>query len=68
MLFLASLILLAIPGGVVVDEVYQIPADDWRYVDLGPVRRPAIVKAEISVESGLPMRLILIERARISSA
>jgi hypothetical protein len=62
MLFLASLILFAIPSSVVVDEVYQIPADDWSYVDLGPVRQPAIVKADISVEAGLPMRLILIER------
>ncbi len=60
--FLASLILLAVPNGVVVDQVYQIPADDWRYVDLGRVRRPALVKTEINVESGPPVRLVLIER------
>ena len=34
--FLAGLVLLAISGGVeLVDEVYQVPAADWRYVDLG---------------------------------
>jgi hypothetical protein len=61
--FLASLVLLAISGGVeLVDEVYQVPAADWRYVDLGPVRRPAIVKAAFSVESGPNVRLMLMAR------
>ena len=62
--FLASLLLLTLPGGVeLVNEVYQIPAADWRYVDLGRVLRPAIVKAGITVESGSPVRLILIARS-----
>jgi hypothetical protein len=61
--FLAGLILLAISGGgEVVDEVYQIPAADWRYVDLGRIRRPVIVKAAFSVESGPPVRLMVLTR------
>jgi hypothetical protein len=61
--FFASLVLLAISGGVeLVDEVFQVPAADWRYVDLGSMRRPAIVKAAFSVESGLPIRLMLMTR------
>jgi hypothetical protein len=62
--FLAGLILLAISGGVeVVDQVYQIPANDWRYVDLGSIRRPVIVKAAFSVESGPPVRLMVMTRS-----
>lgn len=62
--FLASLVLLAISGGVeLVDEVYQVPAADWRYVDLGAMRRPAIVKAFFSVESGPNVRLMLMTRS-----
>jgi hypothetical protein len=62
--FLAGLILLAISGGVeVVDQVYQIPASDWRYVDLGTMRRPVIVKAAFSVESGPPVRLMVLTRS-----
>jgi hypothetical protein len=61
--FLATLVLLAISGGIeLVDEVYQVPAADWRYVDLGPMHRPVIVKAAFTVESGPPVRLMLIAR------
>jgi hypothetical protein len=62
--FLASLVLLAISGGVeLVDEVYRVPAADWRYVDLGPIRRPVIVKAAFSVESGPNVLLMLMTSA-----
>jgi hypothetical protein len=35
-----------------VDQVYTIPADEWRYVDLGLGQRPALVEAEYDVRSG----------------
>jgi hypothetical protein len=35
-----------------VDQVYTIPADEWRYVDLGTRQRPALVEAEYDVRSG----------------
>jgi hypothetical protein len=35
-----------------VDRVYTIPADDWRYVDLGIGQRPALVEAEYEVRAG----------------
>jgi hypothetical protein len=64
MSFLAGLILLALSGRVdVVDQVYQIPAADWRYVDLGPMRRPVIIKAAFNVESGPPVRLMALTRS-----
>lgn len=35
-----------------VDQVYTIPADEWRYVDLGIGQRPALVEAEYEVRAG----------------
>jgi hypothetical protein len=35
-----------------VDEVYQIPANEWRYVELGLKQNPALVQASFQVESG----------------
>jgi hypothetical protein len=63
--FVAGLILLAVSGGgiEVVNEAYQIPAADWRYVDLGHIRRPVIVKAFFRVESGPSVRLMVLTRA-----
>ncbi|HEV3199585.1 MAG TPA: hypothetical protein VGZ73_16895 [Bryobacteraceae bacterium] len=47
----------------VVDEVYQIPANDWRYVELGLNQKPAMVHAHYAVESGPPqVRLALMRR------
>jgi hypothetical protein len=64
MLFLASLILLATSGGVeLMNQVYQVPAADWRYVDLGQLHRRVIVKTVFSVESGPPVRLMLLTRS-----
>ena len=47
----------------VVDEVYQIPANEWRYVELGLNQRPALVHARYEVESGSEkVRLALMRR------
>ena len=35
-----------------VNQVYTIPADEWRYVDLGIGQRPALVEAEYEVRAG----------------
>jgi hypothetical protein len=35
-----------------VNQVYTIPADEWRYVDLGIGQRPALVEAEYQVRVG----------------
>jgi hypothetical protein len=37
---------------VLVDHVYTVPADEWRYVDLGTEQRPARVEAEYEVRAG----------------
>jgi hypothetical protein len=46
-----------------VDQVYTIPADEWRYVDLGIGQRPARVEAEYEVRAGSDqVRLAVIRR------
>ena len=53
MMVLACILLAAATTGVnLVDEVYQIPAGEWRYVELGLNQRPALVFAQFTVESG----------------
>jgi hypothetical protein len=48
----------------IVDEVYQIPAEQWKYIELPPTEKPAILHAWYSVESGPPeVRLALMRRA-----
>ena len=43
-----------------VDEVYRIPANEWRWVEVSLRQRPALVSANFRVESGNPdVRLIL---------
>lgn len=42
---LALILLLAASRVELVDEVFQIPASEWRYVDLGLKQRPAVVGA-----------------------
>lgn len=44
-----------------VDQTFLIPANDWRFVDLGLRQRPALVQAEFDVQAGPPVRLILME-------
>src|SRR5215831_9406199 len=45
MILLAWLLLQAVTSVQLVDEVYVIPADDWRYVELGLNQKPALVIA-----------------------
>jgi hypothetical protein len=64
MIVLAWILFLAASTGVdLVDEVYQIPANEWRYVELGLNQRPALVSAGFEVESGSrQVRLALMRR------
>ena len=59
-----ALILLALATHVdLVDDVYQIPAGQWRYVELGLRQRPALVTANFEVRSGSnQVRLALLRR------
>jgi hypothetical protein len=47
---LALILLLAASRVELVDEVFQIPATEWRYVDLGLKQRPAVVSAHFDTE------------------
>jgi hypothetical protein len=49
---LALILLLAASRVDLVDEVYQIPAAEWRYVDIGLKQQPALVTARYRVTSG----------------
>jgi hypothetical protein len=62
MTMLACLVLLAASSRVeLVDEVFQIPANEWRYVELGLKQRPAAVDADYEVRSGPPrVRMALV--------
>ncbi|SPE37420.1 conserved hypothetical protein [Candidatus Sulfopaludibacter sp. SbA6] len=64
MIVLAWILLLAASTSVdLVDEVYQIPASEWRYVELGLNQRPALVSAEYEVQGGSrEVRLALMRR------
>lgn len=59
-----ALILLASATHVdLVDDVYQIPAGQWRYVELGLRQSPALVTANFEVRSGSEqVRLALMRR------
>ena len=60
---LAWILLAASTGVDLVDEVYRIPAREWRYVELGLNQRPALVSAGYQVESGSrEVRLALMRR------
>ena len=46
-----------------VDQVYTIPAGEWRYVDLGIGQRPVLVEAEYEARSGsAQVRLAVMRR------
>jgi hypothetical protein len=61
---IAWMLLMFAPSSVeLVDQTYVIPANDWRFVDLGLRQRPALVRAEFEVQAGPPVQLILMERA-----
>jgi hypothetical protein len=74
--FLACLLFLFAYRDVnVLDQTFQVPPDDWRYVDSTDWRRagvewkerPGVVKAFFDVESGPPVRLMLLNRADLDS-
>jgi hypothetical protein len=64
MIRLACFLLAAAATSVtLVDEVYKIPANEWRYVELGLNQRPAVVSARFDVEAGSSaVRLALMRR------
>ena len=63
MIALWILMLAASPIVDVVDEVYQIPANEWRYVELGLNQKPAMVNARYAVQSGSDeVRIALMRR------
>jgi hypothetical protein len=56
-------ILLAAPTSIeLVDEVYQIPANQWRYVDFTLKQQPALVSATFQVLAGSPQARIALMR------
>src|SRR5690242_8217982 len=61
---LAFLLLLASSSHIdLVDEIYEIPASQWRYVELGVKQQAAAVSASYEVESGSKeVRLALLRR------
>lgn len=61
MIPLTAILLLAASTRVqLVDEVYQIPASEWRYVELGLKQLPVVVSASYDVQGGSrDVRLIL---------
>jgi len=60
---LALILLLAASRVQLFDEVYQIPASDWRYVDLGLKQRSAVVTAQFDTEGkDSRVRLTLLRR------
>jgi hypothetical protein len=49
-----------------VDEVYQVPAGEWKYIELDQKQVPVTVLCRYSVQSGSPdLRLALMRRAEI---
>jgi len=50
-------------GVELVNQTFLIPANDWRFTDLGIRDRPVLITAEFDVEAGPPVQLILMERA-----
>ena len=55
--------LAAAPTGVeLVDEVYQIPANEWRYVEIGLKQQPALVSASFQVLTGAGQARIALMR------
>jgi hypothetical protein len=61
MLPLAFLLLLAAPRVQLVDDVFRVPAGDWRYVDFSLKQRAALVSAECDTGSGAtPVRIALL--------
>jgi hypothetical protein len=66
---LAYFVLLAASTSVeLVDEVYQIPPAEWKYVEVNLRQHPALVSASFNVESGSEtVRMALMTRAALES-
>ncbi len=64
MIALATLLLLAASTSVdLVDDLYQIPAAEWKYVEVNLRQRPATIAANFEVRSGSDqVRLALMTR------
>ena len=63
MIPIALLLLAATTHVDLVNEVYHIPAGQWRFVELGLRQRPAFVAADFEVQSGShQVRLALLRR------
>jgi hypothetical protein len=63
MIPIALLFLLAAPRVQLVDDVFHVPADDWRYVDFSLKQRAALVSAECqSGSTATPVRIALLRR------
>jgi hypothetical protein len=57
------LLLAAVPHVEVVDEVYQLPPNDWRWVEISLNQRPAVVTAQYRALAGTPaIRAALVPR------
>ncbi len=69
MTLLACVVLLAASTSVeLVDEVYRIPTNEWKYVEVNLRQNPALVTASFQVESGSEtVRLALMTRAALES-
>jgi len=48
------LLLAAVPHVEVTDEVYQLPPNDWRWVEISLNQRPAVVTAQYQALAGNP--------------
>jgi len=63
MIPVALLLLAATTHVVLVDEDFQIPASEWRYVELSLRQKAAIVTADLQIQSGShELRLALMRR------
>src|SRR6185436_18674499 len=61
--FAGVLLLAANTSVLIVDEEYEIPASDWRYVELSLKQRPGLVSARYQAQSGAhQVRLALMRR------
>ncbi|PWT99677.1 MAG: hypothetical protein C5B51_26735 [Terriglobia bacterium] len=67
MICLALILLAASTRVDLVNELLQIPADDWRYVELGLKQQPALVLADFQEESGPPhVKMMLVRHEDMS--
>ncbi|MGA2271767.1 MAG: hypothetical protein ABSH44_25170 [Bryobacteraceae bacterium] len=65
MIAFAWILLLVAPTSVeLVDEVYQIPASEWRYVELSLKQQPALISATFHVLSGSEQARIALMRGQ----